>query len=301
MVTITTSVANSILVGQSLMISGVGDPSFDGTFQVASQNGNTFSYVQAGANSNASGGAVTGVNPINADIHGNFSFWAAPGTYFIEFYSPSRATAPFTETITLGCVPNSTAAGCGSGITRDVSAYGAQCNDTTDDTAAIQAAVDSLPSSGNSIGGIVSFSGVCLTTQTITISTPNVTFEGLGHFQFITQNAPPSYIDFQGATPQNAIDVNAQGFAMDNMGVKYPTNIGGPLAPPAAPTLTATTASGCPAEAYYVETTYTSAQGQTVDSPEATTTTTTGQCFTVSSPATETGATGWNVYESRAR
>jgi hypothetical protein len=298
MVTITTSVANSILVSQSLMISGVSDPSFDGTFQVASQNGNTFSYVQAGANSNASGGAVTGVNPINADIHGNFSFWAAPGTYFIEFYSPSRATAAFTETVTLGCVPNSTAAGCGSGITHDVSAYGAKCDDATDDTAAIQAAVDSLPSSGSSIGGIVSFSGVCRTTATITVSTPNVTFEGLGHFQFITQNAPPSYIDFQGTTPQNAIDVNAQGFAMDNMGVKYPTTIGGPLAPPAAPTLTAITASGCPAEAYYVEATYTSGQGQTVDSSEATITTTTGQCFTVTSPAAESGATGWNVFVS---
>jgi len=242
--------------------------------------------------------ATPATNPINADIHGNFSFWAAPGTYFIEFYSPLRATAPFTETITLGCVPNTNAAGCGSGNSVSVISFGAKCDDATDDTAAIQAAVNSLPTSGASVGGIISFPGVCKTTSSINITTPDVTFEGIGHFQFITQNPPPSYIDFQGTTPQNAINVNAQGFAMDNMGVKYPTTIGGPLAPPSAPTLSQVAASGCPAEAYFVEATYTSAQGQTVDSPEATITTTTGNCLQVASPAPETGATGWNVFVS---
>ncbi|HEV2287382.1 MAG TPA: hypothetical protein VGR81_00350 [Candidatus Acidoferrales bacterium] len=237
-------------------------------------------------------------NPILADTNGNFSFWAAPGTYFIEFYSPGKAIVPFTETITLGCVPNSSAAGCGSGITRDVRAYGALCNDTNDDTAAIQAAVNSLPTSGAAIGGIVSFPGVCMTTSAINVTTPNVTFEGIGHFQFITQNAPPSYIDFQGATPQNALNISAQGFAMSNMGVKYPTTIGGPLAAPLAPALTTVSGSGCPAEAYYVEATYVSAQGQTNVSPEATITTASGQCFKVTAPASETGATGWNVFVS---
>lgn len=242
--------------------------------------------------------ATPAQNPINADLHGNFSFWAAPGTYFIEFYSPLRATAPFTEIVTLGCVPNSIAAGCGSGVARDVRAYGAHCDDTTDDTTAIQAAVNSLPTAGATVGGIVSFPGVCKTTAAININTPNVTFEGAGHFQFITQNGPPSYIDFQGTTPQNAVNVNAQGFAMDNLGVKYPANIGGPLAPPATPALSQVAGTGCPAEAYYVEATYVSAQGQTVDSPEATYTTTTGNCLQVASPAAETGATGWNVFVS---
>lgn len=242
--------------------------------------------------------ATPATNPINADLHGNFSFWAASGTYFIEFYSPLRATAPFTETITLGCVPNTNAAGCGSGNSVSVSAFGAKCDDATDDTAAIQAAVNSLPTSGAAIGGTISFSGVCKTTAAINVNTPNVTFVGTGHFQFITQNAPPSYIDFQGTTPQNAINVNAQGFAMDNLGVKYPTAIGGPLAAPAAPTLTAITASGCPAEAYFVEATYVSAQGETNVSPESTITTTSGQCWQVTSPAAESGATGWRIYAS---
>lgn len=237
-------------------------------------------------------------NPINADLHGNFSFWAAPGTYFIEFYSPLRATAPFSETITLGCVPNTNAAGCGSGNSVSVSAFGAKCDDTTDDTAAIQAAVKSLPTSDAAIGGTISFSGVCKTTAAINVNTPNVTFVGTGHFQFITQNGPPSYIDFQGTTPQNAINVNAQGFAMDNLGVKYPTTIGGPLAAPTAPVLTAITAPGCPAEAYFVEVTYVSTQGETNISPETTITTTSGQCWEVTSPAPESGATGWRIYAS---
>lgn len=242
--------------------------------------------------------ATPATNPIHADIHGNFSFWAAPGTYFIEFYSPLRATAPFSEMITLGCVPNSTAAGCGSGNSVAVSAFGAKCNDTTDDTAAIQAAVNSLPVVGALIGGTISFSGVCKTTAAINVNTPNVTFVGTGHFQFITQNPPPSYIDFQGTTPQNAINVNAQGFAMDNLGVKYPTNIGGPMLAPLAPTLTAITAPGCPAEAYFVEATYMSAQGETNISPESTITTTSGQCWQVASPSAEAGATGWRIYAS---
>jgi hypothetical protein len=238
-------------------------------------------------------------NPITADIHGNFHFAAPSGNYFIEFYSPLRATAPFTEMISLGCVPNSTSTGCGSGNTASVTAFGAKCDDATDDTSAIQAAINSLPTTGTTVGGLVTFPvGACKTTAALNITTPNITLTGTGHFQFITQNPPPSYIDFQGATPQNAINVNAQGFAIDNLGVKYPTTIGGPLAAPAAPTLTAVSASGCPAEAYYVEATYISAQGETNVSPEATITTTSGQCFTVTSPPTEAGATGWRIYAS---
>jgi hypothetical protein len=317
MVTITTNVPNAIVVAQSVTISGVSDPSFDGTYQVASQLGSTFDYVQTGANSNSSGGTVTGVNPINADVNGNFSFWAAPGTYFLEFYSPSKATAPFTQLVTLACVPNTTTTGCGSAATQgnntwtgantftgatyfgsgdpwfDIRAFGAKCDDVTDDTAAIQATLAALPSTG----GVILIPGVCKFTSTLVISTPDVTIEGQGHFQFITQNAPVTYLDYQGTTG-NAIDVAAQGFAMANLGVKYPTTIGGPLATPPAPTLTQVADSGCPAEAYYVEATYVSAQGQTNVSSEATFTTTTGNCLKVESPAAESGATGWNVFVS---
>jgi len=260
---------------------------------------------------------TTAANPIAADINGNFAFWAAPGTYFVEFYSPGKAVEPFTETITLGCVPNATAAGCGSTGTSqnntwtgtntfgadayfksgepwfDVKAFGAKCDDVTDDTAALQATLAAIPATG----GLVMIPGVCKFTSTLVINTPDVTLEGKGHFQFITQNAPVTYLDFQGTTG-NAILVSAQGFKMQDVGVKYPTTIGGPLVPPAAPTLTQVAGAGCPAEPYYVQTTYVNPQGETSDSTEATITTTSGNCLQVQSPATATGVTGWNVYVS---
>ncbi len=260
---------------------------------------------------------TTAANPIAADINGNFSFWAAPGTYFVEFYSPGKAVEPFTETITLGCVPNATAVGCGSTGTSqnntwtgtntfgadayfksgepwfDVKAFGAKCDDTTDDTAAIQATLAAIPATG----GLVMIPGVCKFTSTLVINTPDVTIEGKGHFQFITQNPPVTYLDFQGTTG-NAILVSAQGFKMQDVGVKYPTTIGGPLAPPTAPTLTQVAGTGCPAEPYYVQTTYLNPQGETSDSAEATFTTTSGNCLQVQSPPSVAGATGWNLYVS---
>ncbi|MGH9864079.1 MAG: hypothetical protein ACRD4H_01560 [Candidatus Acidiferrales bacterium] len=256
-------------------------------------------------------------NPILADTNGNFWFWAAPGTYFVEFYSPGRATEPFSQMITLGFVPNATAAGCGSTGTSqnntwtgtntfgadayfksgepwfDVKAFGAKCDDTADDTTAIQATIGAIPATG----GLVTIPGVCKFTSTLVINKPDVTIEGKGHFQFITQNAPVTYLDFQGATG-NAILVSAQGFKMQNVGIKYPTTIGGPIAPPAAPVLTQVAGSGCPAEPYYVQTTYVNPQGETSDSAEATFATTSGNCLQVQSPSTVVGATGWNLYVS---
>ncbi|HKV28339.1 MAG TPA: glycosyl hydrolase family 28-related protein [Candidatus Acidoferrales bacterium] len=256
-------------------------------------------------------------NPILADTNGNFAFWAAPGTYFLEFYSPSVATEPFTEMITLGCVPNATAAGCGSTGTSqnntwtgtnifgadayfksgdpwfDVKAFGAKCDDSTDDTAAIQAALAAVPATG----GLVMIPGVCKFTSTLVINKPDVTIQGKGHFQFITQNAPVTYLDFQGTTG-NAILVSAQGFKMQDVGVKYPATIGGPLPPPTLPTLTQVAGAGCPAEPYYVQVTYVNPQGETSDSAEGTITTTSGNCLQVQSPSAVAGPTGWNVYVS---
>ncbi|MGH9780806.1 MAG: hypothetical protein ACRD33_03220, partial [Candidatus Acidiferrales bacterium] len=317
-VTITTNVSNNILPGQWVAVSGVSDASFDGTFEVTLQlGGGKFNYVQPGPDNGSTGGNVSGANPINADVNGNFAFWAAPGTYFVEFYSPARATEPFTQVITLGCVPNATAAGCGSTGTSgnntwtgtntfgadayfksgepwfDVKAFGAKCDDTTDDTAAIQATLAAIPATG----GLVMIPGVCKFTSTLVINKADVTIEGKGHFQFITQNAPVTYLDFQGTTG-NAILVSAQGFKMQNVGVKYPTTIGGPLAPPTAPTLAQVAGAGCPAEPYYVQTTYVNPQGETSDSTEATITTTSGNCLQVQSPPLVADATGWNVYVS---
>ncbi|MHB8754958.1 MAG: hypothetical protein ACYC92_08390 [Candidatus Acidiferrales bacterium] len=259
--------------------------------------------------------ATAAANPFVADSNGDYGFWAPPGTYQVQIYGPQIGT--YIQTVTIACVPNSATAGCGSTGTSqnntwtgtntfsadayfksgepwfDVKAFGAKCDDTTDDTAAIQATLAAIPPTG----GLVMIPGVCKFTSTLVINTPDVTLEGKGHFQFITQNAPVTYLDFQGATG-NAILVSAQGFKMRDVGVKYPTTIGGPLAPPAAPTLTQIAGTGCPAEAYYVQTTYLNPQGETSDSAEATFTTTSGNCLQVQSPPALAGATGWNLYVS---
>jgi hypothetical protein len=62
-VTITTALAHDLLVGQSVTIAGVSDPSFDGTFTIVtvdSPNNNTFTYTQSGANSTSGGGTAQG-------------------------------------------------------------------------------------------------------------------------------------------------------------------------------------------------------------------------------------------------
>ncbi|HEV2305494.1 MAG TPA: hypothetical protein VGR93_08245, partial [Candidatus Acidoferrales bacterium] len=259
--------------------------------------------------------ATQAANPFVADSNGDYGFWAPPGTYQVEVYGPQIGA--YIQTVTVPCVPNTTTTGCGSAATQgnntwtgantfngdalfksgdpwfDVKAFGAKCDDVTDDTAALQATLAAVPATG----GLVEIPGVCKFTQTLVVNAPNVTIEGKGHFQFITQNAPVTYLDYQGANG-NAIFVGAQGFKMRDVGIKYPTTIGGPLAPPAVPTLTQVAGSGCPAEPYYAQSTYVTAQGETSVSAEATFTTTAGNCLQVTSPPSVSGATGWNLYVS---
>ena len=255
------------------------------------------------------------LNPFTADPNGDYGFWAPPGTYQVQVYGPQIGV--YIQTITIPCVPNAGATGCGSVASEannnftgantfsgdalfksgdpwfDVKAFGAKCDDATDDTSALQAALTAIPPTG----GLIEIPGVCKFTQPLIISTPNVTLGGHGHFQFITQNAPVTYLDYQGLSG-NAITVSAQGFKMRDVGVKYPTTIGGPVAAPATPTLTQVAGTGCPVEPYFAEITYVTAQGETNVSVESTFTTTAGNCLEVLSPPAARGVTGWNVYVS---
>src|SRR6185437_11570509 len=254
-------------------------------------------------------------NPFIADPNGDYGFWAPPGTYQVQVYGPQIGV--YIQTVTIPCVPNAGATGCGSVASQannnfsgantfsgdalfrsgdpwfDVKAFGAKCDDTADDTSALQAALAAIPPAG----GLIEIPGVCKFTQPLVITTPNVTIEGHGHFQFITQNAPVTYLDYQGLSG-NAITVSAQGFKMRDVGVKYPTTIGGPVAAPAAAALTQVAGTGCPVEPYFAEVTYVTAQGETNVSAESTFTTTAGNCLEVLSPPAASGVTGWNVYVS---
>lgn len=59
-VTITTTLDHSFKVGQSVVIAGVTDTSFNGTFTIVSvPSDNTFTYAQSGTNATSSGGSVT--------------------------------------------------------------------------------------------------------------------------------------------------------------------------------------------------------------------------------------------------
>ena len=259
--------------------------------------------------------ATPAANPFTADPNGDYGFWAPPGTYQVQVYGPQIGV--YMQTVTIPCVPNAGATGCGSVASQannnftgantfsgdalfgsgdpwfDVKAFGAKCDDVADDSAALQAALAAIPPSG----GLIEIPGICKFTQPLVITTPNVTIEGHGHFQFITQNAPVTYLDYQGLTG-NAITVSAQGFKMRDVGVKYPTTIGGPVAAPAEPALTQVAGSGCPVEPYFAEITYVTAQGETNVSTESTFTTTAGNCLEVLSPPAASGVSGWNVYVS---
>jgi len=65
-----------------------------------------------------------------------------------------------------------------NGMTSYVTDFGAKCDNSTDDTANIQKAVDTIVASG---GRIVRFPGrICRTTATVSVTTSDVTFEGEG-------------------------------------------------------------------------------------------------------------------------
>ena len=58
-VTITTATANKFITGMSVMIAGVTNNSFDGTFTVTVTNSTTFTYSQTAANASSSGGIAS--------------------------------------------------------------------------------------------------------------------------------------------------------------------------------------------------------------------------------------------------
>jgi hypothetical protein len=94
-VTVTTSVANTVPVGQWVTLAGVTDPSFDGTFETTAQSGSTFQFAQVGTNGSSSGGTVAGANPTFSDGLGNYHFYAAYGSgtqYTVQIYGQNVTT-----------------------------------------------------------------------------------------------------------------------------------------------------------------------------------------------------------------
>lgn len=166
---------------------------------------------------------------------------------------------------------------------------GLKCDDTSDDTAALQAALNA--------GGVifVPTGAACKVTSTLTVSQGNTQIIGFGSQEFVTANVPSTYLDYQGTG--NALDVANQGFVMRDVGVKYPIASGGPVTQPSAPTLTATTGS-LGAQTWYAEVTCLTVNGESAYSSEASIVLGSPGGIIVTAPTCTGGttATGWNVY-----
>ncbi|MFP5237165.1 MAG: beta strand repeat-containing protein [Acidobacteriota bacterium] len=257
----------------------------------------------------ASGTAVTGMAavPLSAGGTGASDAPTALANLGAVPASGGTMTGPLTGTTasfsgdiaaanTVTGVTNQTKTGSGQGI--NVMAAGAYCDDIHNDAPAIQSLITSLTN-----GGIVIFptNALCKTTDPINITTPNIIFRGGASRQFITGNAPTAYIDFQG-TNANAINVQAQGFVMEDMAIKYPTNTGASLNC-GTPALSQTTGGTLtPLATYHVEANCVNAQGQTIYSTDTSITLTgSNNAIVVARPSSSGGgdsATGWNVAAS---
>ncbi|HEV2492082.1 MAG TPA: glycosyl hydrolase family 28-related protein [Terriglobia bacterium] len=101
----------------------------------------------------------------------------------------------------------------------DVKAQGARGDDLADDAAAIQSCVDSLPAAGGTVHFPV---GTYRTTATVVVRTPGVIFEGEGRHPMTSSALPATCLDYQAAAG-DALLVLAPGFAMRDMGIRYPT------------------------------------------------------------------------------
>lgn len=96
--TITTSVNNTIPINQWVVISGVANASFDGTYQVASSTlTGTFTVSAPCTNGSSSGGTVSAANPTFSDGFGNYFWYATAGAYTVQVYGNAITTEYFPD------------------------------------------------------------------------------------------------------------------------------------------------------------------------------------------------------------
>jgi hypothetical protein len=128
-VTVTTSSAHGLSVGQSIKVYGVGVSGYNGTWTVATTpTSTTFTYVDNSSGLGASSGGgvapnnipctpvatvytdqslqIAASNPTTTDTQGNYGFWLAPGTYVITVNGTGVASTLYMATLAAGAGPD---------------------------------------------------------------------------------------------------------------------------------------------------------------------------------------------------
>ncbi len=105
-VTITTSVNHNYLAGETVVIAGVADGSFNGTFVITSITGaTTFTYLQSGADASSSGGTVTLAPQISAGVHQVCVFFKTRQGYFTQPSPPVSWNAQGGRRVSITGIP----------------------------------------------------------------------------------------------------------------------------------------------------------------------------------------------------
>jgi hypothetical protein len=163
-------------------------------------------------------------NPFKADNLGNYSFWAAPGTYTLSISGNGITT--YTATVSIPCLPNSVI--CGNGISVN----------TANTWTAVQTFNAGLASGGpNALLGGGTFDGTYAGSPTFTgIATfnNNATFNGTASFDGISSTGPNVLTGggrFDGAYTSNPTFTfagnNAGVFTNTQMNQPYNFNVNG--------------------------------------------------------------------------
>ncbi len=160
---------------------------------------------------------VSKANPFYGDQYGNVSFAAPAGTYVVSI------TGAFSPGYSFKIVLSG-----GTGLF-NISSYGAKCDDSTANDAALDLALADVPQTSTNNGGVIFFPGSCKFASTHFSSKNNITFRGIGGWRYIARSVPGAFLDYTGT--DNFLVVTGQGVRFQDINIKSP-NVLAAIVPP---------------------------------------------------------------------
>ncbi len=160
---------------------------------------------------------VSKANPFYGDQYGNVSFAAPAGTYVVSI------TGAFSPGYSFKIVLSG-----GTGLF-NISSYGAKCDDSTADDAALDLALADVPQTSTNNGGVIFFPRSCKFTATHFSSKNNITFRGIPGWRYIARSVPGAFLDYTGT--DNFLVVTGQGVRFQDINIKAP-NVLAAIVPP---------------------------------------------------------------------